>query len=108
MELIKHFLQINIELEWTIFCLLPVSSSEVETINYIDRTHTSKLMSLDINEFYGRVIYRNNTLTDLLTRSRSILGKSVTMCQIKFLRLLVSLIGINIRKWVKVHLVHVF
>lgn len=55
-------------------------------------------MSLDIKEFNGRVIYRNNTLTDLLTRSRSILRKSVTMCQIKFLRLLVSLIGINLRK----------
>ncbi|KAG4141237.1 hypothetical protein ERO13_D06G063650v2 [Gossypium hirsutum] len=44
-----------------------------------------KLMSLDINELYRRVIYRNNTLTDLLTISRSTPGELV-MCQEKLVQ----------------------
>ncbi|MBA0556491.1 hypothetical protein Golob_026587, partial [Gossypium lobatum] len=36
-----------------------------------------KLMSSDINELYRRVIYRNNTFTDLLTTSRSTPGELV-------------------------------
>ena len=32
-------------------------------------------MGLDINELYRRVIYQNNTLTDLLTTSRSASSK---------------------------------
>nr|KJB64977.1 hypothetical protein B456_010G074300 [Gossypium raimondii] len=44
-----------------------------------------KLMSSDINELYRRVIYRNNTLTDLLTISRSMPGELV-MCQEKLVQ----------------------
>ncbi|TXG46240.1 hypothetical protein EZV62_028271 [Acer yangbiense] len=44
-----------------------------------------KLMSSDINELYRRVIYRNNTLTDLLTTSRSTPGELV-MCQEKLVQ----------------------
>ncbi|TYI09268.1 hypothetical protein ES332_A09G060400v1 [Gossypium tomentosum] len=44
-----------------------------------------KLMSSDINELYRRVIYRNNTLTDLLTTSRSTPGELV-MCQEKLIQ----------------------
>ncbi|PHT65973.1 DNA-directed RNA polymerase subunit beta' [Capsicum annuum] len=42
-------------------------------------------MSSDINELYRRVIYRNNTLTNLLTTSRSTLGE-LEMCQEKLVQ----------------------
>jgi ABC-type transport system involved in Fe-S cluster assembly fused permease/ATPase subunit len=42
-------------------------------------------MSSDINELYRRVIYRNNTLIDLLTTSRSTPGEFV-MCQEKLVQ----------------------
>jgi DNA-directed RNA polymerase subunit beta' len=42
-------------------------------------------MSSDINELYRRVIYRNFTLTDLLTTSRSTPGPLV-MCQEKLVQ----------------------
>ncbi|CAN4081453.1 unnamed protein product [Withania somnifera] len=63
-ELAKHFIRTNIEPEWMVLCLLPVLPPELRPIIQIDG---GKLMSSDINELYRRVIYRNNTLTDLLT-----------------------------------------
>ena len=42
-------------------------------------------MSSDINELYRRVIYRNNTLIDLLTTSRSTPGELV-ICQEKLVQ----------------------
>ncbi|KAB2016510.1 hypothetical protein ES319_D08G101700v1 [Gossypium barbadense] len=71
MELAKHFIQTNIELEWMVLCLLPIDGG--------------KLMSSDINEIYRRVIYRNNTLTDLLITGRSTPGELV-MCQEKLVQ----------------------
>nr|YP_009914808.1 RNA polymerase beta' subunit [Chuquiraga oblongifolia]QLF67518.1 RNA polymerase beta' subunit [Chuquiraga oblongifolia] len=68
MELAKHFIRTNIEPKWMILGLLPVLPPELRPIIHIDG---GKLMSSDINELYRRVIYRNNTLTDLLTISRS-------------------------------------
>ena len=47
--------------------------------NIFNNTCGGKLMSSDINEIYRRVIYRNNTLIDLLTTSRSTPGELV-MC----------------------------
>ncbi|KAF3437391.1 hypothetical protein FNV43_RR20144 [Rhamnella rubrinervis] len=44
-----------------------------------------KVMSSDINELYRRVIYRNNTLINLLTTSRSTPGELV-MCQEKLVQ----------------------
>nr|YP_010187952.1 RNA polymerase beta' subunit [Mazus omeiensis]QZJ45910.1 RNA polymerase beta' subunit [Mazus omeiensis] len=82
MELAKHFLRTNIEPEWMVLCLLPVLSPELRPIIQIDG---GKLMSSDINELYRRVIYRNNTLTDLLTTSRSTPGELV-MCQEKLVQ----------------------
>lgn len=35
-------------------------------------------MSLDINELYKRIIFRNNTIIDLLTTSKSTPGELVT------------------------------
>jgi DNA-directed RNA polymerase subunit beta' len=64
MELAKHFIRTNIEPEWMVLCLLPVLSSELRP-----RIQNGKLMSSNINELYGRVIYWNNTLIDLLTTS---------------------------------------
>nr|YP_009138908.1 RNA polymerase beta [Lathyrus venosus]AIK21352.1 RNA polymerase beta [Lathyrus venosus] len=64
MELAKHFLLTNIEPEWMVLCLLPVLPPELRPIIQIDG---GKLMSSDINELYRRIIYRNNTLIDLLT-----------------------------------------
>nr|YP_009573046.1 RNA polymerase beta' subunit [Aphelandra knappiae]QBF44025.1 RNA polymerase beta' subunit [Aphelandra knappiae] len=82
MELAKHFLRTNIEPECMVLCLLPVLPPELRPIIQIDG---GKLMSSDINELYRRVIYRNNTLTDLLTTSRSTPGELV-MCQEKLVQ----------------------
>nr|YP_010158164.1 RNA polymerase beta' subunit [Cyrtophyllum fragrans]QRG30257.1 RNA polymerase beta' subunit [Cyrtophyllum fragrans] len=82
MELAKHFIRTNIEPEWMILCLLPVLPPELRPIIQIDG---GKLMSSDINELYRRVIYRNNTLTDLLTTSRSTPGE-LLMCQEKLVQ----------------------
>nr|YP_009141349.1 RNA polymerase beta [Lathyrus inconspicuus]AIL55875.1 RNA polymerase beta [Lathyrus inconspicuus] len=65
MELAKHFLQTNIKPEWMVLCLLPVLPPELRPIIQIDG---GKLMSSDINELYRRVIYRNNSLINLLRR----------------------------------------
>nr|YP_010159136.1 RNA polymerase beta' subunit [Centrosema pubescens]QRG31415.1 RNA polymerase beta' subunit [Centrosema pubescens] len=82
MELAKHFIRTNIEPEWMVLCLLPVLPPELRPIIQIDG---GKLMSSDINELYRRVIYRNNTLIDLLTTSRSTPGELV-MCQEKLVQ----------------------
>nr|YP_010490035.1 RNA polymerase beta' subunit [Koenigia lichiangensis]UWM11163.1 RNA polymerase beta' subunit [Koenigia campanulata var. fulvida]UWM11675.1 RNA polymerase beta' subunit [Koenigia lichiangensis] len=82
MELAKHFIRTNIKPEWMVLCLLPVLPPELRPIIQIDG---GKLMSSDINELYRRVIYRNNTLTDLLTTSRSTPGELV-MCQEKLVQ----------------------
>nr|YP_010445405.1 RNA polymerase beta subunit [Bougainvillea arborea]UTM06029.1 RNA polymerase beta subunit [Bougainvillea arborea] len=81
-ELAKHFIRTNIEPEWMVLCLLPVLPPELRPIIQIDG---GKLMSSDINELYRRVIYRNNTLTDLLTTSRSTPGELI-MCQEKLVQ----------------------
>nr|YP_010279918.1 RNA polymerase beta' subunit [Ottelia acuminata var. songmingensis]UKG22236.1 RNA polymerase beta' subunit [Ottelia acuminata var. songmingensis] len=81
-ELAKHFIRTNVEPEWMVLCLLPVLPPELRPIIQIDG---GKLMSSDINELYRRVIYRNNTLTDLLTTSRSTPGELV-MCQEKLVQ----------------------
>ena len=82
MELAKHFIRTNVEPEWMVLCLLPVLPPELRPIIQIDG---GKLMSSDINELYRRVIYRNNTLIDLLTTSRSTPGELV-MCQEKLVQ----------------------
>nr|UDA68846.1 RNA polymerase beta' subunit [Ixora x williamsii] len=82
MELTKHFIRTNIEPEWMVLFLLPVLPPELRPIIQIDG---GKLMSSDINELYRRVIYRNNTLIDLLTTSRSTPGELV-MCQEKLVQ----------------------
>ncbi|CAN6454000.1 unnamed protein product [Victoria cruziana] len=79
MELAKHFLRTNVEPEWMVLSLLPVLPLKLRPIIQIDG---GKSMSSDINEHYRRVIYRNNTLTNLLTTSRSTPGELV-MCQKK-------------------------
>nr|YP_009516782.1 RNA polymerase beta' subunit [Thalictrum thalictroides]AYE67679.1 RNA polymerase beta' subunit [Thalictrum thalictroides]AYE67764.1 RNA polymerase beta' subunit [Thalictrum thalictroides] len=82
MELAKHFIRTNVEPERMVLCLLPVLPPELRPIIQIDG---GKLMSSDINELYRRVIYRNNTLIDLLTTSRSTPGELV-MCQEKLVQ----------------------
>nr|YP_010848837.1 RNA polymerase beta' subunit [Alyxia sinensis]QXL58530.1 RNA polymerase beta' subunit [Alstonia mairei]WEV93487.1 RNA polymerase beta' subunit [Alyxia sinensis] len=72
MELAKHLIRTNIEPEWMVLRLLPVLPPGLRPIIQIDG---GKLMSSDINELYRRVIYRNHTLTDLLTTSRSTPGE---------------------------------
>nr|QUS64225.1 RNA polymerase beta' subunit [Bulbophyllum menghaiense] len=81
-ELAKHFLRTNVDPERMVLCLLPVLPPELRPIIQIDG---GKLMSSDINELYRRVIYRNNTLTDLLATSRSTPGELV-MCQEKLVQ----------------------
>nr|YP_009435048.1 RNA polymerase beta' subunit [Lobelia laxa]ATG25050.1 RNA polymerase beta' subunit [Lobelia laxa] len=82
MGLAKHFIRTNIEPEWMVLCLLPVLPPELRPIIQIDG---GKLMSSDINELYRRVIYRNNTLLDLLTTSRFTPGELI-MCQEKLVQ----------------------
>nr|ASA34995.1 RNA polymerase beta' subunit [Isotoma hypocrateriformis] len=82
MGLAKHFLRTNIEPEWMVLCLLPVLPPDLRPIIQIDG---GKLMSSDINELYRRVIYRNNTLLDLLTTSKFTPGELV-MCQEKLVQ----------------------
>nr|YP_010912791.1 RNA polymerase beta' subunit [Tillandsia oaxacana]WIL88980.1 RNA polymerase beta' subunit [Tillandsia oaxacana] len=82
MELAKHFIRTKVEPERMVLCLLPVLPPELRPIIQIDG---GKLMSSDINELYRRVIYRNNTLTDLLATSRSTPGELV-MCQEKLVQ----------------------
>ncbi|KAI5653708.1 hypothetical protein M9H77_30895 [Catharanthus roseus] len=82
MELAKHFIRTNIEPEWMVLCLLPVLPSELGLIIQIDG---GKLMSSDIKELYRRVIYRKNTITDLLTTSRST-PIELIMCQEKLVQ----------------------
>nr|AIJ28351.1 RNA polymerase beta [Trifolium semipilosum] len=81
MELAKHFILTNIEPEWMVLCLLPVLPPELRPIIQIDG---GKIMSSDINELYRRVIYRNNTLIDLLTTSTTPGG--FIMCQEKLVQ----------------------
>uniref|UniRef100_A0A8S0XLZ0 DNA-directed RNA polymerase subunit n=2 Tax=Spirodela intermedia TaxID=51605 RepID=A0A8S0XLZ0_SPIIN len=94
MELAKHFIRTNVEPEWMVLCLLPVLPPELRPIIQIDG---GKLMSSDINELYRRVIYRNNTLTDLLTTSRSTPGELV-MCQEKLVQEAVDTLLDNVYK----------
>nr|WBR76048.1 RNA polymerase beta' subunit [Ceratostigma minus] len=82
MELAKHFIRTNIEPEWMVLCLLPVLPPELRPIIQIDE---GTVVSSDINELYRRIIYRNNTLTDLLTITRSTPGELV-MCQEKLVQ----------------------
>nr|BDR62813.1 RNA polymerase beta subunit-1 [Jacquemontia paniculata] len=82
MELAKHFIRTNIEPEWMVLCLLPVLPPELRPIIQIDG---EKLMSSDINQLYRRVIYRNNTLTDLLIISGST-PEELVMCQEKLVQ----------------------
>nr|AGW45902.1 RNA polymerase beta [Lens culinaris] len=82
MELAKHFIRTNIEPEWMVLCLLPVLPPELRPIFQLDG---GKLMSSDINELYRRIIYRNNTLIDLLITSRST-PEELVMCQEKLVQ----------------------
>nr|YP_010392058.1 RNA polymerase beta' subunit [Cyananthus lobatus]UPX07667.1 RNA polymerase beta' subunit [Cyananthus lobatus] len=82
MGLAKHFILSNIEPEWMVLCLLPVLPPELRPIFQLEG---GKLMSSDINELYRRVIFRNHTLLDLLTRSRFTPGDLI-MCQEKLVQ----------------------
>nr|YP_009681126.1 RNA polymerase beta [Sagittaria trifolia]QDG01465.1 RNA polymerase beta [Sagittaria trifolia] len=75
MQLAKHFIRTNVEPEWMVLCLLPVLPPDLRPVIEIDG---GKLMSSDLNELYRRVLYRNNTLSDLLTTSGSTPGGLVT------------------------------
>lgn len=82
MQLAKHLIRTNIEPEWMVLCLLPVLPPELRPIIQIDG---GKLMSSDINELYRRVIYRNNTLIDLLKTGASAPG-GLVLCQEKLVQ----------------------
>nr|QXM16212.1 RNA polymerase beta' subunit [Hedysarum polybotrys] len=82
MELAKHFIRTNIEPEWMVLCLLPVLPPELRPIIQINAG--GKRMSSDLNELYGRVIRRNNTLIGLLTDR--LLPVELVMCQEKLVQ----------------------
>nr|YP_009522774.1 RNA polymerase beta [Vicia sepium]AXQ37227.1 RNA polymerase beta [Vicia sepium] len=81
MELAKHFIQTNIEPEWMVLCLLPVLPPELRPI--FDRDDGRRMIA-DINELYRRVIYRNNTLIELLTRTSP--PEDLVICQEKLVQ----------------------
>jgi DNA-directed RNA polymerase beta' subunit len=81
MELAKHFIQTKIEPEWMVLCLLPVLPPELRPI--FDRDDGRRMIA-DINELYRRVIYRNNTLIDLLTRTSP--PEELVICQEKLVQ----------------------
>ncbi|KAL2934345.1 DNA-directed RNA polymerase subunit beta' [Bienertia sinuspersici] len=64
MELAKKFIRKNIEPKWMVLCRLPLLPPELRPIIQIDE---GKSMTYYINELCRRVIYRNNTRTDLLS-----------------------------------------
>src|ERR1051325_7261321 len=81
MELAKHFIRTKIEPEWMVLCLLPVLPPELRPI--FDRDDGRRMIA-DINELYRRVIYRNNTLIDLLTRTSP--PEELVICQEKLVQ----------------------
>ncbi|CAN6472308.1 unnamed protein product [Victoria cruziana] len=82
MSIGKNNMKLRIlEPEWMVLSLLPVLPPELRPIIQIDG---GRSMSSDINELYRRVIYRNNTLTNLLiSRSTS---EELVMCQEKLVQ----------------------
>nr|UZC37007.1 RNA polymerase beta' subunit [Pteridophyllum racemosum] len=81
MQLATHLIQTNVEPERMVLRLLPVLPPELRPIIEIDG---GTLISSDINELYRRVIFRNNTLTNLLSISSP--GSSVIMSQEKLVQ----------------------
>jgi DNA-directed RNA polymerase subunit beta' len=77
MQLVKHFIQTNVEPEWMVLCLLPVLPPELRPIVY---RSGDKVVTSDINELYKRVIHRNNNLAYLLKRSE-LAPTDLVMCQ---------------------------
>ncbi|XP_058771381.1 DNA-directed RNA polymerase subunit beta'-like [Vicia villosa] len=77
--------------ELMVLCLLPVLPPELRPIMKIDG---GKRMISDINELYRRVLYRNNTLIDLLTTSRST-PEELVMCQEKMVQEVVDILFDN-------------
>jgi DNA-directed RNA polymerase subunit beta' len=63
MQLVKHFIQTNVELELMVLCLLLVLPTELRPIVY---RYGDKVVTSDINELYKRIICRNNNISNLL------------------------------------------
>uniref|UniRef100_M8BCC6 DNA-directed RNA polymerase subunit n=1 Tax=Aegilops tauschii TaxID=37682 RepID=M8BCC6_AEGTA len=81
-QLVKHFVQTNVEPEWMVLCLLPVLPPELRPIVY---RSGDKVVTSDINELYKRVIRRNNNLDYLLKRSE-LAPADLVMCQEKLVQ----------------------
>nr|QXO07029.1 RNA polymerase beta' subunit [Epimedium coactum] len=82
MELAKHFIRTNVEPERMVLCLLPVLPPELRPLFQLEE---GKQMNSDINELYRRVLFRNNTLIDLLIPSR-FTPRDLVRCQEKLVQ----------------------
>lgn len=77
MKLAKCFIQTDIKPEWMVLSLLPVLPPELRPMIELGE---GELITSDLNELYRRVIYRNNTLIDFLSRGDSTPG-GLIICQ---------------------------
>lgn len=66
MRLVKNFMRTDIKPEWMVLDLLPVLPPELRPIIEL---HEGEVITSDFNELYRKIIYRNNTLIDFLSRS---------------------------------------
>ena len=66
MKLAKDFLRTNLKPEWMVLDLLPVLPPELRPIV---ESYEGELVTSDLNELYGKVIHRNNTLAEFLSGS---------------------------------------
>nr|YP_009974199.1 RNA polymerase beta' subunit [Ptisana novoguineensis]QNH94086.1 RNA polymerase beta' subunit [Ptisana novoguineensis] len=77
MKLSKHFLHTNIKPEWMVLDVLPVLPPESRPMLELSE---GDVITSDFNELYRKIIYRNNTLLDLLLKS-AFTPEGLIICQ---------------------------
>nr|AKI29354.1 RNA polymerase beta' subunit [Selaginella uncinata] len=80
--LMKNFIRTGTNPEWMVLLLLPVLPPELRPMVQLGE---GRVVSSDINELYRRIIFRNNSLGDLLVR-RILAPEGAIVCQKKLLQ----------------------
>nr|YP_009555776.1 RNA polymerase subunit beta' [Selaginella lepidophylla]AZU95893.1 RNA polymerase subunit beta' [Selaginella lepidophylla] len=81
-RLMKNFIRTKTNPEWMVLSLLPVLPPELRPMVQLGG---GKMISSDINELHRRIIFRNNSLGNLLAR-RMFAPEGVIVCQKKLLQ----------------------
>nr|YP_009561256.1 RNA polymerase beta [Selaginella indica]QAR48680.1 RNA polymerase beta [Selaginella indica] len=81
-RLMKNFIRTGTRPEWMVLSLLSVLPPELRPMVQLGG---GKMISSDINELYRRIIFRNNSLGNLLAR-RMFAPEGVIVCQKKLLQ----------------------